>query len=98
MVVKVRELAKALKNSPLLATSFKAIQPESPGIIIPKDVSTRWISTYQMLLKALKLGPSIDTWFSSNNSVDDAVKALKLSEKEWDHVRYLAVLLRPYAF
>jgi hypothetical protein len=51
-----------------------------------------------MLVKALQLRNEIDIWFRTNVSLDDSIKQLQLSDAEWEHVHYLIVLLRPFAF
>ncbi len=51
-----------------------------------------------MLVKALQLKNHIDLWFRTNESLDDSVKQLQLSDIKWDHIHYLVVLLHPYAF
>jgi hypothetical protein len=51
-----------------------------------------------MLVKALQLRGDIDIWFRSNESLDESIKQLQLSDAEGGHVKYLIVLLRLFAF
>jgi hypothetical protein len=50
-----------------------------------------------MLNRALRLKDEIDGWISTNKQDDPALAPYAFSAEEWTHIRYLAVLLRPYA-
>jgi len=56
--------------------------------MMPRDVATRWNSTYNMLVFALEYRKAID-----EISVDRDMRKYELSEDEWDLARQLCDVL-----
>ena len=54
------------------------------------DVPTRWMSTYDMMERAVYLRKAISTFVDSQN-----LQQFNLSTQEWDQVEYLLDLLLP---
>jgi len=57
-----------------------------------QDVSTRWDSTSRMLIRYLRLQESIDEFFA-----EEGPFWLQLSATNWEQVRYLIELTKPFA-
>ncbi len=59
-----------------------------------QDVRTRWNSTYDMLLRAYTLRASLREFV--HNELDRKIKILVLDNREWEQIRYLLTLLKPF--
>jgi hypothetical protein len=89
-------LARAIDQSSQRLEAFKLLQTEEPAVTLPKDVSTRWNSTFLLLVCALRLKDVIARWIATYGRDDNTIRVLHLSEQDWVHISYLIVLLRPY--
>ncbi len=49
----VPNLAKAIDRSPQRLEAFKRLQMDVPAVTLPKDVFTRWKSTFLLIVRAL---------------------------------------------
>jgi hypothetical protein len=57
--------------------------------MIPRDVSTRWNSTFDLLIFAKQYRKAIDTMVEEHDDLED----LKLSRRDWKVVDELADIL-----
>ncbi|KAG6809581.1 hypothetical protein H0H92_015686, partial [Tricholoma furcatifolium] len=95
VLVKLRRLAFKMINSTMkLLPAWKA-KLEELGLnkrLMPRNVRTRWNSTYNMLTFALEYQEAI-TEFTKDRG--NNVRNLELSSSEWDIVTELAKTLKP---
>lgn len=59
-----------------------------------QDVRTRWSSTYDMLLRALTLRSILADWIDGERN--KKLHVLQLSSRQWQQVKYLLALLKPF--
>ena len=59
-----------------------------------QDVKTRWNSTYDMLARALTLKSTLKQWLQREDN--RRFRNLTMTEAEWQQVRYLLILLKPF--
>ena len=94
---KLRKLAFAIKNSTtlllprwtqLLQDLAKEASDPLPIRMMPRDVATRWNSTYDMLVFALEYRVAIDSITG-----DRGMRNYELSEEEWGLVQQLGDVL-----
>jgi hypothetical protein len=64
--------------------------------MVPNDISTRWNSTYLMLIRAWRLRKAINGWLEKYGPADFQLRGLQLSLDDWNQIRYLIVILRPF--
>ncbi|KAF8256680.1 hypothetical protein EI94DRAFT_1488805, partial [Lactarius quietus] len=70
MLIKLRKMAFALKNSTtlLLPQWYNTLSAHGlPHRMMPRDVSTRWNSTFDMLNFAIEYRPAIDTMMATRD-------------------------------
>ena len=92
--MKLRKFAYAVKKSTtiLLPQWYKTLR--SCGLasrMMPRDVATRWNSTYDMLLFALDFRPAID---SMTTMRDFDLRRYELSPAEWGIAQELRDVLK----
>jgi hypothetical protein len=93
---KLRKFAYAVKKSTtiLLPQWYKILSSfRLPRRMMPRDVSTRWNSTYDMLLFALDFRPAIDGMTALR---DLDLRKYELSPAEWGIAEELRDVLRVY--
>jgi hypothetical protein len=61
------------------------------------DIPIRWNSTYDMILRALRLRIPLRNWLDEEILVDPGLEQLSLSNMDWKKLKYLIILLRPFA-
>jgi hypothetical protein len=61
------------------------------------DIDIRWNSTYDMILRAMRLRVPLKSWLEAQMEKDPALDRLTLTNTDWKKLRYLIVLLRPFA-
>lgn len=61
------------------------------------DIEVRWNSTYDMILRAMRLRVPLKSWLESQMVDDPALDRLTLTNIDWKKLKYLIVLLRPFA-
>jgi hypothetical protein len=61
------------------------------------DISIRWNSTYDMVLRAMRLRIPLRNWLDEEISIDPGLERLALSNMDWKKLKYLIILLRPFA-
>jgi hypothetical protein len=61
------------------------------------DISIRWNSTYDMILRAMRLRIPLRNWLDEQILQEPGLECLDLSNMDWKKLRYLIVLLRPFA-
>ena len=61
------------------------------------DISIRWNSTYDMILRAMCLQIPLRNWLNEQIAQQPDLKCLALSTMEWKKLRYLIILLYPFA-
>ncbi|QSS74860.1 hypothetical protein I7I50_03800 [Histoplasma capsulatum G186AR] len=91
---KIRHIANAISTSPKQQQRFHDIQAthsSTPPLNMIQDVRTRWSSTYEMAVRALRLKDAVNHWVQ--NSEREKIRALKLSEPEWAQLKYVIGLL-----
>src|SRR6266481_2236301 len=61
------------------------------------DISIRWNSTYDMILRAMRLRIPLRNWLDEQIGLEPDLECLALSTMDWKKLRYLIILLRPFA-
>src|SRR5580692_5991202 len=61
------------------------------------DISIRWNSTYDMILRAMRLRIPLRNWLDEQILQEPGLECLDLSNIDWKKLRYLIVLLHPFA-
>ena len=61
------------------------------------DISIRWNSTYDMILRAMRLRIPLRNWLDEQVLVEPGLERLALSNMDWKKLKYLIILLRPFA-
>lgn len=92
--IQLRKFAIAVIHSTtkLLPAWYNELtQLELPAELMPRDVRTRWNSTYEMLSFALQFRDAIDG-LTSNRSMD--LRHLELDDGEWRIVSQLCDILK----
>ena len=74
----------------ILNKSGKKIRPKPLKLI--QDVSTRWDSTFYMLVRFFKLKDDIQTFLE-----EDGTNYLLLTPEQWSHIIYLIDITKEYA-
>ncbi|KAH8987625.1 hypothetical protein EDB92DRAFT_1801297, partial [Lactarius akahatsu] len=90
---KLRKLAFALENSTtkLLPAWYKTlVSLNLPRRMMPRDVATRWNSTYDMLEFAIQYRPAIDLM----TAVREELRKYKLVSEEWRIAKELQDVLK----
>ena len=92
--MQLRRLAKAIVNSP---TKLLPVWRDACGAhhlsvrMLPRDVKTRWNSTYDMLILAIRYRVVIDDLTGRR---DLGLRALELTKMEWDMAMDLSRVLK----
>jgi hypothetical protein len=86
----------ALKRSTHRLESFKNFQGTHKPLLLPRDIRMRCNSTSLMLVRAWDLRRSISGWLEKYGNADFQLRGLNFSQDDWQHVRYLIFLLRPF--
>ena len=90
----MRRLAfKIVHSTTLIKPAWESICNEK-GLgqrLIPRDVKTRWNSTYDMLQVALEYRMALDTLCSRR---EHGLRAFELSSEEWEIARELCETLK----
>ena len=72
-----------------------------------KDIDVRWNSTFDLLMRVLKLKRFVNNWITRKNQRGTThqrrmkhgnLKKLRISHKEWEQVVYLIKLLEPFEY
>ena len=61
------------------------------------DISIQWNSKYDMVLRAMCLRIPLQNWLDEEISMDPGLERLALSNMDWKKLKYLIILLRPFA-
>ena len=61
------------------------------------DIPIRWNSTYDMILRAMHLRFPLRNWLDEQVSQEPDLERLALSNMDWKKLKYLLILLRPFA-
>jgi hypothetical protein len=61
------------------------------------DIPIRWNSTYNMILWVLRLYIPLRNWLDEEILEDPGLEHLSLSNVDWKKLKYLLILLRPFA-
>ena len=61
------------------------------------DISIRWNSTYDMILRAMRLRIPLQNWLDEQVLLEPGLDGLALSTLDWKKLKYLIILLRPFA-
>ena len=61
------------------------------------DIPIRWNSTYDMILQARRLHIPLRNWLDEEILEDPSLEHLSLSNMDWNKLKYLIILLRPFA-
>lgn len=83
-MVQLRTLANAIKNSSTIILPQWLAKVEELGLrvrMMPRDVSTQWNSTFDMLNFAINYCAAIDA-ITSNRDLN--LRKYKLADEEWD--------------
>ena len=97
MLQQTRQIAFKIINSPtlLLPEWLALLEREAPtplhGRMIPRDVSTRWNSTYDHLAAVFELHDYID-WFTSIR--EHGLQEFELTGEEWECLKQLVKVLQ----
>ena len=88
--------SKSAKRTELLLQ--KQSEQESVRLLrMARDISIRWNSTYDMILRAMRLRIPLRNWLDEQIAQQPDLECLALSTMEWKKLRYLIILLRPFA-
>ena len=77
---------------------FKALQDnqsQSQAIGLMQDISTRWNSTFNMLVRARRLKTTIDQWMDLDR--DRKYLQLQLTPDEWRQIDEAILFLKPFS-
>ena len=61
------------------------------------DIPIKWNSTYDIILQALRLRILLRNWLDEEILEDPGLEHLSLSNVDWKKLKYLLILLRPFA-
>jgi hypothetical protein len=61
------------------------------------DIPIRWNSTYDMILRAMRIRFPLRDWLDEMIMKDATYERLSLSNLDWKKLEYLIILLRPFA-
>jgi hAT family C-terminal dimerisation region len=88
--------SRSAKRTELLLQ--KQSEQESVRLLrIVGDIPIRWNSTYDMILRAMRLRIPLRNWLDEEILVDPGLERLALSNMDWKKLKYLIILLRPFA-
>jgi hypothetical protein len=62
-----------------------------------EDIPIQWNSTYDMILWAMCLRIPLRNWLDEEISLEPDLERLALSPIDWKKLKYLIILLRPFA-
>jgi hypothetical protein len=60
------------------------------------DIPIRWNSTYDMILRAMRLRIPLRNWLDEQVILEPDLERLALSPIDWKKLKYLIILLRPF--
>ena len=60
------------------------------------DISIRWNSTYDMILRAIYLRIPLRNWLDEQVLLEPDLECLVLSPMDWKKLKYLIILLHPF--
>jgi hypothetical protein len=84
-----------IKTDLLLA---KQSEIEQKRLLQPKvDIEIRWNSTYDMILRAIRLRIPLKSWLETQMEKDPSLDRLTLTNTDWKKLKYLIILLHPFA-
>ncbi|KAF5364882.1 hypothetical protein D9757_015275 [Collybiopsis confluens] len=87
---KCRKIAfKIINSSTLLLPQWRALLPDI--LILPRDVSTRWNSTYDMLNAFQSMRPQVTQFVGSNSN---GLAEFQVGEEEWESINGLTAALK----
>ena len=94
MILQLRGISKAIKNSStiVLPKWYKVLEslPLKPRMM-PRDVSTCWNSTYDMVLFAIKYRAALDIMTADREM---NLRKFELTKKEWGMASELCEVLK----
>jgi hypothetical protein len=61
------------------------------------DISIWWNSTYDIILRAMRLRIPLRNWLDEQVLQEPDLERLALSNMDWKKLKYLIILLRPFA-
>ena len=89
-------MSRSAKRTELLLQ--KQSEQESKRLLrMVGDISIWWNSTYDMILRAMRLRIPLRNWLDEEILVDPGLECLMLSNMDWKKLKYLIILLRPFA-
>ncbi|PIL28879.1 hypothetical protein GSI_08925 [Ganoderma sinense ZZ0214-1] len=96
-LVKLRKFSfKIVNSSTKLLPAWRTVTADLklPNRLLPRDVRTRWNSTYDMLVESLIFRPAIDKM--SDPEEEYGLGAYRLKKKEWTLLEQLADVLKVF--
>ena len=88
--------SRSAKRTELLLQ--KQLEQESVRLLrMVGDIPIRWNSTYDMILRAMRLRFPLRNWLDEQVSQEPDLERLALSNIDWKKLKYLIILLRPFA-
>jgi hypothetical protein len=64
---------------------------------LKRDIGIRWNSTYDMIVRAIRLRIPIKSWLEAQIIKETNLDQLELTQTDWKKLKYLVALLRPFA-
>src|SRR6266436_10120645 len=89
-------MSRSATNTELLLQ--KQSEQESDRLLrMVGDIPIRWNSTYDMILRAMRIRFPLRDWLDEMIMKDATYERLSLSNLDWKKLEYLIILLRPFA-
>lgn len=85
---------KIVNSSTILLPAWRAVTADLnlPNRLLPRDVRTRWNSTYDMVLESIVFRPAIDKMTDEEEGY--GLGAFRLKKKEWRLLEQLCEVLK----